>query len=249
MNTLFLVGYGPGDPDLLTIKAYKTIKSAQVILFDNLIDEKILELAPRNCIKQYVGKVPYGKYTAQDEIHKLISYFCSHYRRVVRLKGGDPYLFGRGFEEWLHAKKLSIAIQYVPGISAMQGAGLNNIPLTHRGVSNGVWALTATRQDDKFVTDLNLAAQSNSTVVIYMGMKKLSEIARIYVMQGKADTPAAIIQSASLISQKKAFCRVGDLVKASKVHDLGNPAIIVIGDVVHLQQEAQYADQPARDVI
>lgn len=249
MNTLFLVGAGPGDPGLLTIKAYETIKMAQVILFDNLIDERIVELAPGNCIKRYVGKIPYVKQVTQDEIHTLIGFYCNRYQRVVRLKGGDPYMFGRGFEEWLYAKRRSIDVQYIPGISAMQGAGLNNIPLTHRGVSNGVWALTATKEDGTFVRDLSLAAQSTSTVVIYMGMQKLAQIARVYVMLGKADRPAAIVQQVSCKDQNLVLCCVADLVMASENSGLSNPAIIVIGEVVDLQNTLRSARETTRIVI
>ncbi len=245
MSTLFLVGSGPGDPELLTLKACKVIKSAQIILFDNLVDQKILELAPKNCINKFVGKIPYGEQVSQEEINDLIAFYCSRYQRVVRLKGGDPYLFGRGFEEWLHAKRLSIDVQYIPGISAMQGAGLTNIPLTHRGVSNGVWALTATNKDKEFSSDLTLAAQSTSTVVIYMGMSKLAQIARTYVMQGKADRPATIVQYASRIHQKHVICRVADLVTVSKTAGLGHPAIIIIGEVVNLQQSLPPLNQIA----
>src|SRR5690606_3715160 len=104
----------------------------------------------------------------------------------------DPYIFGRGFEEWLYAKTLGIAVEYIPGISSMQGTGVNDIPLTHRGISEGVWALTGMKSNGEMAADLTLAAQSNSTVIIYMGMRKLTEIARTYVLHGKGDTPAAI---------------------------------------------------------
>ncbi|MDR6735594.1 uroporphyrinogen-III C-methyltransferase [Sphingobacterium sp. 2149] len=234
-KTLFIVGSGPGDPELLTIKAYKAIKNAQVLLYDNLINREILQIADKNCKKHYVGKHPYGKYVPQQDINELILYYCSKFERVVRLKGGDPYLFGRGFEEWLTVQHRSINISYIPGISSMQGAGLNDIPLTHRGVSEGVWALTGMKKDGTLSADLPLAVQSRSTVVIYMGMRKLDEIARTYVLYGKGETPAAIIQHASLPQQKQVCCKVKDIVMISKVHNMGHPAIIVIGAVVDLQ--------------
>ncbi|MDM1295259.1 uroporphyrinogen-III C-methyltransferase [Sphingobacterium sp. N143] len=234
-TSLFIVGSGPGDPELLTMKAYKAVKSAQVILYDNLINEEILQIANKNCVKHYVGKHPYGKYVPQEEINELILHYCDRYDRVVRLKGGDPYLFGRGFEEWLTVQGKNIAVSYIPGISSMQGAGINDIPLTHRGISEGVWALTGMKKDGSLSADLPLAVQSRSTVVIYMGMRKLDEIARTYVLYGRGETPAAIIQHASLPQQKQVLCKAKDLVRASKEHGLGHPAIIVIGAVVDLQ--------------
>lgn len=240
-KSLFIVGAGPGDPELLTIKAYKTIENAQVILYDNLISLELLDIADKNCIKYYVGKHPYGKYTPQEEINEVILHYCQKFERVVRLKGGDPYLFGRGFEEWLTVKDHNINVIYIPGISSMQGAGLNHIPLTHRGVSEGVWALTGMKKDGSLSADLSLAVQSNSTVVIYMGMRKLDEIARIYVLNSKGSTPAAIIQNSSLPNQKQVLCQVKDLVKASRESGLQHPAIIVIGEVVNLQHTAAIA--------
>lgn len=234
-KTLYIVGAGPGNPELLTIKAYKMIEKAQVILYDNLVNKELLDIAPETCIKYYVGKHPYGAYVSQDNINDLILFYCQRYDRVVRLKGGDPYLFGRGFEEWAVAKRMGVEVEYVPGISSMQGAGGNNIPLTHRSVAEGVWILTGMKKDGGLSADLALAAQSNSTVVIYMGMRKLAEIARNYVMYGKGDTPAAIIQHATLPQQKTVVCQVQDLLKASEQNEMGHPAIIVIGEVVNLQ--------------
>lgn len=242
-TSLFIVGSGPGDPELLTLKAYKAIENAEVILYDNLINEEILQIADKNCIKHYVGKHPYGKYVPQEEINELILHYCERYDSVVRLKGGDPYLFGRGFEEWLTVKGKNIAVNYIPGISSMQGAGINNIPLTHRGISEGVWALTGMKKDGSLATDLPLAVQSRSTVVIYMGMRKLDEIARTYVLYGKGETPAAIIQHASLPQQKQVVCKAKDLVRASKQNGLGHPAIIVIGEVVDLQYSLAMANE------
>lgn len=242
-TSLFIVGSGPGDTELLTLKAYKAIENAEVILYDNLINEEILQIAGKNCIKRYVGKHPYGKYVPQEEINELILHYCERYDSVVRLKGGDPYLFGRGFEEWLIVKGKNIAVNYIPGISSMQGAGISNIPLTHRGISEGVWALTGMKKDGSLATDLPLAVQSRSTVVIYMGMRKLDEIARTYVLYGKGETPAAIIQHASLPQQKQVVCKAKDLVRASKENGLGHPAIIVIGEVVDLQYSLAMANE------
>lgn len=231
---LHIVGSGPGDPELLTIKAYKTLKSAEVVLYDHLANENLLAVAPKRCIKVYVGKKPYQNHIQQDEIHALIGWYCHRFSRVVRLKGGDPYIFGRGFEELRYAEEQGIAAEYIPGISSMQGCGYHHIPLTHRGTSEGIWALTGTKENSSFSSDLQLALQSRATVVIYMGMKKLDEIARIYVMGGKGHTPAAIIQHATLPHQKQVRCQVSDLPVTASNQNLSHPAIIVIGDVVGL---------------
>ncbi|PRD49061.1 uroporphyrinogen-III C-methyltransferase [Sphingobacterium haloxyli] len=248
-NVLKIVGSGPGDLELLTIKAYKCIENADILLYDNLVNEKMLDIASKKCQKIYVGKRPYGKCVPQENINALIAYYCKRFSNVVRLKGGDPYVFGRGFEEWLVAKTLGVDVEYVPGISSMQGVGLNDIPLTHRGISEGVWALTGMKADGDMAADLSLAVHCNSTVVIYMGMRKLAEIARTYLMNGKGDKPAAIIQQVSQANEKKVVCKVKDLVKVSRETRMSHPAIIVIGEVVNLQHDLLSLLRPERNIV
>lgn len=235
-NTFYIVGSGPGDPELLTLKAYKVLARADVVLFDNLVNRDLLKILPDHCIKRYVGKKPFGEYVAQTDINNLIAYYCTRYAVVVRLKGGDPYIYGRGFEEWMVARQLGTQVAYVPGITSMQGAGMWDIPLTHRGTSEGVWVLTGMKRDGSIASDLSLAVQSNSTVVIYMGMQKLSEIARTYVMYGKGDVPAAIVQDATKPESRSVTCAVRDLVKCGRDSNMRNPAIIIIGKVVALNE-------------
>src|SRR5690606_3740235 len=189
----------------------------------------------------YVGKQPFGKYVSQNDINRLILHYCSRFPRVVRLKGGDPYIFGRGLEEWLCARTMGIPVEYIPGSSSMQGAGINDIPLTHRGISEGIWALTGMKSNGGITTDLSLAAQSQSTVVIYMGMRKLTEIARTYILYGKGDRPAAIIRHVSRSDHKIVTCTVKDLQKTAQQSGMTHPAIIVIGDVVNLKNN-MYSD-------
>ncbi|MDH5827016.1 uroporphyrinogen-III C-methyltransferase [Sphingobacterium faecium] len=232
VSGLFIVGGGPGDPELITLKAYRVIKRANVILYDNLINKELLKLAPKYCKLVYVGKQPYGTYTPQEVIHELIKEYVETNKVVVRLKGGDPFIFGRGFEEVLFAEKHGIPVHYIPGISTMQATGLSDIPLTHRGVSESMWVITGTKKDGSLSKDLRCAINSSATVVIYMGMKKLEEIAAIYAEAGMGDMPAAIIQHASLPHQKKVVCAVRDLVLAAANGGLTYPAIIVIGLVV-----------------
>src|SRR5690606_3019237 len=233
-NCFYVLGAGLGDIDLLTLKAHKILTIADVLLFDNLINDDLLNIAHRNCIKIYVGKKPFGEYVPQTDINDLIAYYCTRYTHVVRLKGGDPYIYGRGFEEWAVARQLGVNVTYVPGVTSMQGVGMWDIPLTHRGASEGIWVLTGMKSDGSMASDLSLAVQSNSTVVIYMGMRKLSEIARMYVMHGKGNTPAAIVQDATKPDSRRVTCAVRDLAKCSREANMCSPAIIVIGNVVAL---------------
>lgn len=229
---LFVIGGGPGDPELITLKGYRVLERAEVILYDNLINKNLLEIAPKDCEMVYVGKQPYGSYTPQEVIHELIKTYAQSYQVVVRLKGGDPFIFGRGFEEVLFAEKHGIPAHYIPGISSMQASGLSGIPLTHRGVSESMWIITGTKKDGSLSRDLHCAIQSSATVVIYMGMKKLVEIAGIYKAAGLGDMPAAMIQHASLPEQKKVICKAEDLPQAAAQGGLTYPAIVIIGGVV-----------------
>lgn len=230
--TLYIVGGGPGDPELITLKGAKALKEADVILFDNLANEELLKLAHENCEKIYVGKHPYGDFTAQERILELIKEKAFEKGTVVRLKGGDPYIFGRGFEELLFARQNGIEAHYIPGITSMQAVGLEDIPLTHRNICESIWVVTGTKKDGSLSTDLQLAIQSKATVVIYMGMKKLKEIAQTYLQQNSGTMPAAIIQHASLPRQKMARGQVKDLEAMAEEHHLTHPSIIIIGKVV-----------------
>ncbi|HUH19631.1 uroporphyrinogen-III C-methyltransferase [Albibacterium sp.] len=231
---LYIVGCGPGSIDLLTMKAFSVIEEAKTILYDNLVSKEILNITNKDCLKVYVGKKPYEKSTKQQEINALIKFYAYSRGNVVRLKGGDPYIFGRGFEELTFAKENGIEASYIPGISSMQTSGLNNIPLTHRGISEGFWIITGSRQDGSLSADLYLAAQSKSTIVIYMGMSKLAEISEIYSQAGKGLVQACIIENGSLPKQRKIFCKVEDLKTVATKEGLHNPAIIIIGGVVGL---------------
>ena len=236
---LFVLGAGPGDPELITVKGYKILQEADVILYDNLANKELLTIAKESCEKIYVGKQPYGAYTPQETIHELIKDYAFTKGKVVRLKGGDPFIFGRGFEEIIYARENGIKTHFIPGITSMQASGLEGIPLTHRAISEGIWMITGTKKDGTLSADLKLAMQSNATVVIYMGMKQLSVIAATYVEQDKALTPAAIIQHASLPQQKIAVGLVKDLAVMAEAHGLTYPALIIIGDVVNFHSQKQ----------
>jgi len=231
---LIVVGAGPGDPELITLKAIKALERAAVVMYDNLINRELLAYAPEGSEKIYVGKQPYGEYTPQEEIHRLILEKASQKGCVVRLKGGDPFIFGRGMEEIIFAREQGITATYIPGITSMQAAGFDDITLTHRTLSESVWFVTGTKKDGTLSHDLKLAMESKATVVIYMGMKKLEAIAQVYEDCGKGDMPAAIIQHASLAHRKKAKGSARDLVRMAEAGELKHPAIIIIGAVVGL---------------
>lgn len=233
---LYVVGAGPGDPELITLKAYKILKSADVILYDNLANKELLDVASQDCEKIYVGKQPYGEYTSQETIHALIKEKALAKGRVVRLKGGDPYIFGRGFEEILFARANGINAYYIPGITSMQAVGLEDIPLTHRNVCESIWVVTGTKKDGSLSEDLRLAIKSKATVVIYMGMKKLKEISQVFIEEHAGELPAAIIQHASLPKQKMNKGLVKDLEKIAADKHLTHPSIIVIGQVVGIKK-------------
>ena len=232
---LYVVGAGPGDPELITVKAYKILQQASVVLYDNLANKELLQATSEDCEKIYVGKQPYGEYTPQEEIHSLIKEKAFAKGLVVRLKGGDPYIFGRGFEEILFARENGISAHYIPGITSMQAVGLEDIPLTHRNICESIWVVTGTKKDGSLSDDLRLAIKSKATVVIYMGMRKLKEIAAVFVDENAGTTPAAIIQHASLSKQKMGKGEVKDLEAIAGDNNLTHPSIIVIGQVAGLK--------------
>lgn len=229
---LYVIGAGPGDPELITVKASRILQQAKVVLYDNLANKELLALTPEGCQNIYVGKHPYGSYTPQEKILEMIKEYAEKYGQVIRLKGGDPFIFGRGFEEIIFARQHGINTHYIPGITSMQAVGFEDIPLTHRSLSEGLWVVTGTKKDGFLSDDLELALQSKATVVIYMGMKKIREIAAAYIKTGNGDMPAAIVQHASLPHRKVAFGKAADLPQMADTHQLTHPAIIIIGKVV-----------------
>jgi uroporphyrin-III C-methyltransferase len=242
---LILVGAGPGDPDLITVKAWRTLQQADTILYDRLANPALLDLAPSGCEKIPVGKQPYGPTITQEQIHELIREKAKTKQKIVRLKGGDPFIFGRGFEEALFARELGMKVTYIPGISSMQTTGLADIPLTHRAVSDGVWIITGTRKDGSLSGDLRLALRSKATVVIYMGMHQLSAIAHLYLQEGYGKMPAAIIRDGSLPDQQIAVGTAAQLPALALRHQLAHPAIIIIGEVVSLGHPQNHSQQAA----
>lgn len=229
---LTIVGAGPGDVELITIKAIKTLESADVVLYDALVNEDLLEYAKQAEII-FVGK-RFGCHAySQDQINELIVAMAKTHGHVVRLKGGDPFVFGRGSEEIEYAQQFGLETAIVPGISSALGVPASNgISLTQRKVSESFWVITGTTSDHKLSKDVSLASQSSATVVILMGMHKLNEIVALYQNNRTDDLAVAIIQNGTLASQKKVSGTISTISEMVKDQGLASPAIIIIGEVV-----------------
>ncbi|PIB38509.1 uroporphyrinogen-III C-methyltransferase [Maribacter sp. 4G9] len=241
---LTVVGAGPGDPELITVKAIKALQSADVVLYDALVNEELLQYAPK-AEMIFVGKRK-GCYTfQQDQINELIVSRAKSHGHVVRLKGGDPFVFGRGSEEMEFAARHGLETVMVPGISSsLSVPAYQNIPVTKRGASESFWVITGTTKQHKLSKDVALAAKSNATVVILMGMSKLPEIVSLFKKVGKVDTPIAIIQNGTRKDEKIGVGTISNIEDEVKKNKLSNPAIIIIGEVVrHRKQLLELKNQ------
>ncbi len=228
-----LVGAGPGDPDLLTVKGAKALADADVVLYDALANEELLSYAPKKALKIFVGKRIGAHAYSQEQINQLIVDNALTYGHVVRLKGGDPFIFGRGSEEVEFAESFGISTSVVPGISSSIAVPANQgISLTKRGVSESFWVITGTTSARKLSADIALAAQSSATVVVLMGMSKLDQITTIFQGQGKGEMPVAIIQNGTTADEKVGIGTINTIQDIVIEKGLSSPAIIVIGEVV-----------------
>jgi uroporphyrin-III C-methyltransferase len=230
---LTVVGAGPGDPELITLKGINTLKSADVVLFDALVSKEILALIPEKIPSFSVGKRAGSHSYTQDQINELIVELAYLYGHVVRLKGGDPFVFGRGSEELSYAREHGLQTAMVPGItSAIAVPAVLGIPVTERGVSESFWVVTGTTKSGKISSDIALAAQSSATIVILMGIAKVEEIMECFKEHGKSETPVAIIQNGTLPNQKHVIGTVATVSSLMKIEDIHSPGIIIIGEVV-----------------
>ncbi len=230
---LWIVGAGPGDPELITLKGLKAIQSADVILYDALASPELLEHAPCGCRKIYVGKRRAKKQFPQEEINQLIVFYAIRFANVVRLKGGDPNVFGRGHEEMEYAMRRGITVEVVPGISSSIAApSAAGIPLTKRGINESFWVVTGTLSSGEMSHDLELAAKSSATVIVLMGMTHLHKIALLFQQARSPHEPMALIQEATLPGQKITIGTAADICKRATENKICSPAVIVIGNVV-----------------
>lgn len=231
---VYLIGAGPGDPELITIKALKTLQAANVILIDDLVNRDLLQHAPQARVIE-VGKRGGCKSTPQHFINRMMVALAEQGQIVARLKGGDPYLFGRGGEEVLALRTAGIPVEVIPGITSGIAAPASiGVPVTHRELSHGVTFITGHTQNGE-PPDWHALVKGGTTLVIYMGMKRLPAIVTDLLAAGMApDTPAAAIQQGTLPQQRQIVSTVSMLPMAVQQEGLTSPGIIVVGDVVRL---------------
>jgi uroporphyrin-III C-methyltransferase len=230
---LTLVGAGPGAADLITVRALNVLKTANVVLYDALVSEEILQFIPSGVPAICVGKRA-GKHSfTQEEINHLIIESAFNHGHVVRLKGGDPFVFGRGHEEIEHARSYGIETDVAPGISSALAVPASvNIPLTARNTSESFWVITGTTKSGNISADVALAAQSTATVVILMGLNKINDIMSLFSQHRKDNIPVAVIENGTLPNERCAIGTVSTISEIVLQEKISSPAIIVIGEVV-----------------
>ncbi len=235
-----LLGAGPGDPELLTIKGLKALQTADVVLYDALVNPALLDEVPAHAERIYVGKRAGKHRMSQEEINLLLVQSAYRHGHAVRLKGGDAFVFGRGHEELQFAKAFDIETTVIPGISSCIAVPeLQEVPLTRRGVNESFWVITATTRSGALSRDIAIAAQSSATVVILMGMRKLGEITAHFRAAGKSNTPVMVVQNGSRENERFALGTVDTIEAEVRAEGLSTPGIIVIGEVVDLHPERQ----------
>ena len=235
MPKLTLVGAGPGDGELITLKGVRALRQADVVLYDDLANHTLLEFAPQQALKIYVGKRAGQASFTQEEINELIVRCAQEHGHVVRLKGGDPYVFGRGFEECEYVRQYAIDCEVVPGVSSSIAAPASQgIPVTSRGVSESFWVITGTTRNGELSEDLYLAAQSKATIVVLMGMRKVKEICDIFCKAGRGHLPMAIVQNGTRADEQCVIGQVWNISQLAAEQGVGAPAVLVIGEVVSL---------------
>lgn len=235
---VYIVGAGAGDPDLLTFKALRLMQQADVVLYDALVSPQIVDLCRRDSDKIFVGKKRSNHTKTQDEINALLVHHAKAGKRVLRLKGGDPFVFGRGGEEMLACREAGVPYQVVAGItSALAGSAGSGIPLTHRGVATSVRFLTACYQTNEHFDGLKSVYHKDETLVFYMGLHALDKVVANLLENGlDGTTPIAIISNASLSNQQVLTGTLADIVQKQETAQVSAPAIIVVGDVVGLYE-------------
>ena len=238
---VYLVGAGPGDPELLTLKAVKALARADVVMLDDLVDRRVLDYAPGARVIE-VGKRGGCKSTPQAFIERLMVRLASHGNVVARIKGGDPFVFGRGGEEALTLAKAGIECEVIPGITAGIGVpAALGIPVTHRGLARGVTFVTGHTRDGSG-PDWAALARTDTTLVIYMGMQRVVEITAALQAAGMpATTPAAAIQNGTTQFERHVIATLATLADAARAAVLGSPSLIVIGEVVGLAHATEIA--------
>lgn len=237
---VWLVGAGPGDPELLTVKALKALQAAQVVVHDGLVSDEILDLAPRSARRISVAKRKSRHSYSQDEINRMLVAFALEGLNVVRLKGGDPFIFGRGGEELEACREAGVACVVVPGVTAALAAGASaGAPLTHRGSAQAVTFVTGhAAKGGEPDLDWDGLAKANQTVVIYMGLSMAAPIAARLMAAGRAGaTPALIVENASRADERRVVTTLSGLAEAAA--RLDGPALLILGEAMALAQAGE----------
>jgi uroporphyrin-III C-methyltransferase/precorrin-2 dehydrogenase/sirohydrochlorin ferrochelatase len=239
---VYLVGTGPGDPDLLTFRALRLMQQADVVLYDRLIGDGILNLVRRDAERIYVGKMKKDHTVAQEEIGKMLIRLAQEGKRVLRLKGGDPFIFGRGGEEIETLAENGITFQVIPGITAANGcAAYAGIPLTHRDHAQGCIIVTGHEKDGELNLNWNSLIQPRQTVVVYMGLTSLGTITQGFLDHGAdPETPAAVIENGTRAGQRVVIGTLDSLADQSAAAEIKSPALIIIGSVVTLHDKLSW---------
>jgi uroporphyrin-III C-methyltransferase/precorrin-2 dehydrogenase/sirohydrochlorin ferrochelatase len=237
---VYLIGAGPGDPDLLTLRALQLLQQADVILYDRLVSPQILERARRDAQRIFVGKAP-GELGRQEHIHELLLRHALAGKRVARLKGGDPFVFGRGGEELEVLAAHDIPCTVVPGITAALGAAASALlPLTHRRLAHSVTLVNGHQSEGERTTDWRFLADPRHTGVLYMGLGHLPEIvARLRSAGAAPGHPAALIAHATLPEQQIVRGTLADIVAQARVRQLAAPALLIVGNVAAFDPAAE----------
>lgn len=243
IHPVYLVGAGPGDPDLLTVKAGRLLGEMDVVVYDKLVADPILALIPAATEKIFAGKQASNHYMAQDKINSLLVDLARAGKRVMRLKGGDPFVFGRGGEEALHLAENGIPFEVVPGITSSAGcAAYAGIPLTHRDFAHGVRFVTGhTQGPDGLGLNWRSLADPDTTLVVYMGVTNVERITEQLIAAGlAADTPAAAINHGTRPEQRVLKSTLADLPADIAGQRLAGPTLLVIGQVVGLAERLDW---------
>lgn len=247
---VYLVGAGPGDPDLLTFRALRLLQQADVIVYDRLVSEEILDLARRDADLIYVGKERDKHTLPQEDINHMLARIAKKGKRVLRLKGGDPFIFGRGGEEIETLMEEGVAFQVVPGITAAAGAAsYSGIPLTHRDYAQSVLFVTGHLKDGTMNLNWDAMVQPNQTVVVYMGLLGIKTLCAKLIEHGKdPDTPIALIQQATTLKQRVAVANLQTMPDIVERSNIKPPTLIVVGEVVTLHEKLAWFEPNFADL-
>jgi uroporphyrin-III C-methyltransferase len=239
---VYLIGSGPGDLDLLTLRAARLIGEADAVVYDHLIADGVLDLVRADAQKIYVGKETSRHTVPQDELNLLLVSLAREGKKVVRLKGGDPFIFGRGGEEIETLFEFGIPFEVVPGVTAAAGcAAYSGIPLTHRDHAQTVTFATGHLKDGTINLDWQALARPKQTVVFYMGVGGIAEICREMIAHGLPEShPAAVVQNGTTSRQRVLTADLGTLPDKVKAAGVTSPALIIVGTVVSLQKKLQW---------